>query len=208
MAADEAPDELSGGADRADRARRWSWAQSRLRGVLAPVGVLAVLALVLVGLGSGRSDRTGPRPDASRTPTVGADARPDLVVDGLCTALTEHDTDLLLTFRLLNRGAERVVIDAVDASLPLGGLQPLDVGYTTGDCLRSIPAAAGVALDPSEGVRVTFLLRLPEGCAAPYPVAASVDAHTAARGPTSTTLLVLPDLGSVPLPHCATPAAA
>lgn len=204
MAADEGPDELSGGDD---HVRRRPWTQPRMRGVLAPVGVLAVLALVLLGLGSGHRAQPPPTPDDTSTATPGGDARTDLVVDGLCTALTERDTDLLLTFRLLNRGAERVVVDAVEASLPLGGLQPLDVGFTTGDCLRSVPAAPGVSLDPSEAVRVTFLLRLPAGCAAPYPVAASIDAHTAARGPSTTTLLVLPDLGSVPLPHCGSAAA-
>ena len=202
MATGDERDELSGGG--AEPPRRWSWRQQRTRGVLAPVGVLAVLALVLVGLGSGHRGGDTPAPTTS-TPAPSGDARPDLAVDELCTVLTEGDRDLLLTFRLVNRGAQRVVVDGVEPSLPLGGLVPVDVGYTTGDCLRSTPAAPGVALDPAQGVRVTFLLRLPGGCAAAYPVAASVDSHTTTSGPASSSLLVLPDLGSLRLPHCDSP---
>ena len=202
VAPEEQDDELSGG--RADLPRRWSWARGRVRGLVTPLGALVVVALVLVALGSGHREGQR-RPPAGPTAGLPSDVPlpAALVVDGLCTALVEHDTDLVVTFRLLNRGGERVVIDDVSPSLPLGGLQPVEVGYTTGDCLRSIPAAPGVVLEPSEGVRVSFRLRLPPGCAAPYPVAASVDAHSAARGATSASLLVLPDLGALPLPHCA-----
>jgi hypothetical protein len=194
------PDELRSVTDERDRAS-WIGRLRTPRGALAPVAAMAVLALVLLGLSSGRPQPSAP-PVAGPTSGLGGDGRPDLVVEGLCTALTDSQRVLVLTFRLVNLGSEDVVIDRVEPSFPIGGgFVPVDVGYTTGDCLRSEASGPGVRLEASEGVRVTFQLRLPRGCAAPYPVAATIHATTR-LGPTDKTVTVLPDLGSIPLPGC------
>lgn len=190
-----ASDELAQGSDRSGRPLP--------RGLRAAVAV----ALVAGAAGWGLSQRGGPTTPPPGVTAVVADlpAVPplDLQVQDRCGAALDAQGRLAVTFTVTNASSAPAALLGVAPLLPLGGLLPAGTTLAGGTCDAPTADPPGSLLTGGAPVRVTFRFRLPAGCAWPHPVLATAWVRTDTIR--SAELVVLPDLGAVPLPGCPAP---
>ncbi len=201
-------DELEQGFERSPWGPgRWMgshWA--RLPRAARAVAVALVGAVVGVLVWQGLQPGTG-RPSAvpSSTSTVPL----SLVLQAQSVCVSYAGDVLQVGFELTNVGRQPVRIVVVRPELPLGMLLVLGSDFTSPLCQsRSARPGAGAvppegALAPGAGRPVTFRLVPLVNCAAPAPVQAFVEVGGDVS-PATVTVAVLPDLGSVSFPGCAT----
>jgi hypothetical protein len=154
---------------------------------------------LVIGLAAGYA--AGQRHGGTATSATPAEPdTPALVQSGVeCTTLIGHDLELGL--QVTNQSTTHLTLRQVKAVLPMGGLRPVTVRWTSCDPVSESQAVLGSQVPPGAITWFTVTFQVLAKCPQPLPVQFTVG--YAQNGQLASARLPgFPDLGHVPYPGC------